>query len=98
MPIIPTVVNRQPISGQQAVIPGPDFFGAGIGRALTDSGQVFERIQAGADAAETTKLVGEGTAGLADALQGAKLQHEDPEAYQQAAKDAIQTTYEAALD
>jgi hypothetical protein len=97
MPTIPVIVNRQPISGQQAVIPGPDFFGAGIGRALTDSGQVFERIQAGYDAAESAKLIGEGTAGLNGVLVEGKA-ISDPEKYQEFTKDKLAEVYQNTVD
>ncbi len=98
MPQIPIILNRQPISGQRFPIPGPDQFGAGIGRELEQSGRVFGNIQAGYDAAESAKLIGKGSEDLDGALLEAKTQYSDPEEYQAFLKDKIPQVYDSSVD
>lgn len=63
-------------------------------RDLDETAHLLSRISAGADTAESTKLIGQGTAGLEAALQEGKLQYEDPEEYKNFVDNAIQTTFD----
>jgi len=98
MPQIPIIVNRARIEGQQMPSAGPDYFGAGIGRELERSAQVFQNIQDGYDAAEGAKLIGEGTAGLDGVLMDAKTKISDPEEYKSFTDSKIADVYGATLE
>jgi hypothetical protein len=66
-------------------------------KAFQGVGELFSNIQAGADAAERTKLVNEGSAGMQAALSDAKIKYADPEEYKANVLNDVQQTYDATL-
>lgn len=95
MPTLPTVPElQQPIGVPRK--PAGNAWGE-LEQVFKGAGEVFANIQAGADAAERTKLTGEGSANMSAALADAKIQYPDPEEYRANAPAAVQQAYDAAL-
>lgn len=95
MPILPSV-DRRPGAIDVPRYPRGSGFGE-FGKALSIAADTFAQVQAGADAAEITKLTGEGTENLNIALQKAEQENADPETYKAAIVPALDDAYASTL-
>src|SRR5688572_22203838 len=90
-------VGITPLPGVRVPQPLENPLG-GVGKALQGIGDQAARIVRGAEIAEATKLVGEGTEGLLTAIENAKREFDNPEEYRATALERIKEVYDSTLE
>lgn len=79
-------------------VPQPGHnFGQYLGKGLSDAADVFGKIQAGRDVAETARLAGEASANFEAGLQDSATKYSDPDEFKSNALETMKRTHETSL-